>query len=426
MHRERRGLSGGSVLLLVACAAAAIGIFIFLQLAGKDSPVASMRLEDIAGYVGQALRVPDDDGAALPQQTLHLSLASGTQAPQAYPTLSNDPISITMTIGGMLRFESDIQASQDFVSDEQGILDPLKSRLNADLNVMGLDQALIGADDPVSDVLLPIEALDMIKLTGINALVMTGEKILDRGLAAVQTTLDAIIARRMRAIGLGEGKVTGFRINGLSISWLHASERLSAAGRQATSEEERASIMLPYNVETLVGQVAALKEQADIVIVSLNWQTSAGQNPTAAQRTIAHRLGQAGADMIVGMGGEQVQGLELYQLKDGGDKRRDVLIAYNLGNILTEKRNKRELLAGALLHLTITYDPRNKDLSYDSLSYSPSYVRKWSDGAKQRFQVLLSAEIPPEDMSKTQREQMVRSLELIKEAFAGSPAALQR
>jgi poly-gamma-glutamate capsule biosynthesis protein CapA/YwtB (metallophosphatase superfamily) len=289
-----------------------------------------------------------------------------------------------------------------------------------------LDQALTSADDPVSDVQMPVEALDMIKAAGINALVMTGEKILDGGLAAAQSTLDAITARRLRAIGLGEGKVTNFRINGLSISWLHASEMLSAASRKATSDDERASFMLPYHPDQLAEEVTALKRQSDIVIVSLNWQTLAGQTPTAAQRTIAHRMGQAGADMIVGMGGEQVQGLELYQLEEKGGERRDVLIAYSLGNTLTENRNKRELLSGALVHLTLTYDPRNKTLSYDSLSYSPSYVRNWTAQGKQRFQVLLSAETPPVDMPKTQQEQMARSLQLIREAFAASPAVLQR
>jgi hypothetical protein len=426
MHRERRGLSGGTVLMLLVCAAAAIGTFAFLQMAGKDSPAASMQLEEIAGAVGQALRVPDDSSTVAPQQTEQFPLALDTVAIQAYPTISNDPISITMTIGGMLRFDSDIQDSHSFDSGGQGILAPLVPRLHADLNVMGLDQALISAKDQASDVLMPVEALDMIKASGINALVMTGEKILDGGLAAAQRTLDAISARRLRAIGLGEGKVTGFRINGLSISWLHASERLSAAGHKATSDDERTSFMLPYNVDTLIGQVAALKEQADVVVVSLNWQTLAGQTPTAAQRTIAHRLGQAGADMIVGMGGEQVQGLELYQLKEGGDGHRDVLIAYSLGNILTENRDKRELLAGVLVHLTLTYNPKNKTISYDGLSYSPSYVRKWTAEGKQRYQVMLSAETPPDDMSKTQREQMAHSLQLIREAFAGSPAGLQR
>ncbi len=426
MRKERRGLSGGTVLMLVACAVAAIGIFLFLQIAGSGSPAASMRLEEIAGVVGQALRVPDDSGTAAPQQATQLSTAADTAAPQPFPTAKSGPVSITMTIGGMLRFESDIQTSQSFVSDDQGILAPLVPRLNADLNVMGLDQALRDAGDPPSDALIPLEALDLIKAAGINALVMSGEKILDSGLAAAQGTLDAISARRLRAIGLGEGKINGFRINGLSISWLHAGERLSAAGRKATSQDERASFMFPYNADTLIGQVAALKEQADIVVVSLNWQTSAGQTPTAAQRTIAHRLGQAGADMIVGMGGDQVQGLELYQLKEGGDKRRDVLIAYGLGNMLTENRNRRELLSGVLLHLTLTYDPQSKTLRYDSLSYSPSYVRKWTADDNQRFQVLLSAQTPPDDMSKTQREQMARSLQLIQEAFAGSPAQLQR
>ena len=411
--------------MLLLCAAAIIGTVVFLQAVGNDSPAASMRLEEIAGAVGQALRVPDKSATSMPGRTAQVSAATQTAAPQVSADPDSAPVSVTMTLGGMLRFGKDVVASQSFMSGSQSILSPLMPRLQADLIIMGLDQA-VADDGQASDSLMPIEALDLIRQAGINALVLTGEKILDKGLVPAQRTLDALGARGIRPIGFGEDKVTGFRVNGLSIAWLHASDRLSAAGRRATTENERAAYLTAFDVDQLIGQVTALKEQADIVIVSLNWQASSGQTPTAEQRTAAHRLGQAGADLIVGMGGEQVQNMELYQLSGSGEERRDVMIVYGLGNILTENRSKREQLSGTLLHLALTYDPQHKSVSYEKLTYSPSYVRKWTASGKQLFQVLLSAETPPDDMSKTQRDQMSRSLQLIQTAFAGSSAALQR
>ena len=425
MRRKTKGLSVGSVFILVLCIVAIIGIYVFLQAAGIDSPAASMRLEEIAGAVSQALRVPDNSEAALPEQTPQVSGGTQSAAPQAYTAFDYAPVSVTMTLGGMLRFESDIVASQSFISGGQSILSPLLARLQADLVIMGLDQA-VAADKKANDTLMPVDALDLIKQAGINALVLTGGNILDGGLAPAQRTVDALDARGIRAIGLGDGKVTSSRVNGLSIAWLHASDRLSAAGRKATADNERAAYLIAYDVDQMIEQVTALKDQADIVVVSLQWQSSSGQNPTADQRTAAHRLGQAGADLIVGMGGEQVQSIELYQLRGSGGESRDVLIAYGLGNILAENRSKSEQLSGALLHIALTYDPRQKSVSYDSLSYSPTYVRKWTASGKQHFQILLSAEMPPEDMSKTQRDQMLRCLQLIRTAFAGSPATLQR
>lgn len=118
--------------------------------------------------------------------------------------------------------------------------------------------------------------------------------------------------------------------------------------------------------------------------------------------------------------------MELYQLKGSGQESRDVLIAYGLGNILTENRSKRERLSGTLLHIALTYDPRQKSVRYDALSYTPTYVRKWTALGRQHFQVLLSAETPPDDMLKTQRDQMSRCFQLIRNAFLGSPATLQR
>ena len=160
-------------------------------------------------------------------------------------------------------------------------------------------------------------------------------------------------------------------------------------------------------------------------MVSLHWPTSAGAAPSAG-RAAGQAPGAGGRGHDPGPGRRGARRLELYRLPDGQGGEREILIAYCLGNLLSENRSRREAQSGALLHLALTYDPQRRSVRYDSLSYSPTYVRRYTMSGGVYFEVLLSAEQPPENMSKAQRDQMAQSLRIIQEAFSGSPARLQR
>lgn len=417
---RRRRLSFGSILMLLLCAAAIIGLVLFFQAAGGDSPAAAMDLTQIIDTVGEVIRRPLDQPIALVEG----------QTPDPLPTQQivtarpASPISLSLTLGGMARFESDITASQSFI--EGNILSALQPRLHADLNILGIDQVIVPASAQVSDSQMPVAALDMLRGLGIDSLVIAGEKALDQGYQGAQGSLQAMGQRQLRALGFGQGGLSTLKVNGLNIAWLHASQILSSAGQKATSQRERDQLLYPFDADKLTQQVRSLRDSHDIVIVSLNWPTAQDSAPTAVQGTLARRLGQAGADMILGMGGGRIQQLELYRLPDGQGGEREILIAYSLGNILSENRNRREAQSGALLHAFLTYEPARRAVRYDRLLYSPSYVRRYTQGNKVYFQVLLSAEQPPDNMSKAQRDQMAQSLRIVQEAFTGSPAQLQR
>ncbi len=77
--------------------------------------------------------------------------------------------------------------------------------------------------------------------------------------------------------------------------------------------------------ERLIAQVAAAAEEADFVIVSLHWGTEYDATADSSQRSLAHKLIDAGADLILGHHPHVIQGLEIY--KDG-------LIAYSLGDFI--------------------------------------------------------------------------------------------
>ncbi len=75
----------------------------------------------------------------------------------------------------------------------------------------------------------------------------------------------------------------------------------------------------------LLADVAAANRKADYVIVSFHWGKEYEPRANYEQRKLAHRVVDAGADLVIGHHPHVIQGLELY---------RNRLIAYSLGDFV--------------------------------------------------------------------------------------------
>lgn len=89
--------------------------------------------------------------------------------------------------------------------------------------------------------------------------------------------------------------------------------------------EDRPGIASMKDADVLIKQVEAAREDNPdaLIVLSLHWGVEASLTPTARQRDIAHRLVDAGADLILGHHPHRLQGIEIY-------KGRPVF--YSLGN----------------------------------------------------------------------------------------------
>lgn len=90
-------------------------------------------------------------------------------------------------------------------------------------------------------------------------------------------------------------------------------------------------------------QITSLGKKVDVVIVSLHWGKEGTYYPANYQQSIAHRMIESGADIVVGHHTHTLQGIEFYK---GG------LIAYSLGNFLFASRSAR--LASAILEVQVS------------------------------------------------------------------------
>ncbi|MBN9164008.1 MAG: CapA family protein [Myxococcales bacterium] len=78
---------------------------------------------------------------------------------------------------------------------------------------------------------------------------------------------------------------------------------------------------------------AARRDGADLVIASLHWGNEYERAPRRDQIEAAHRIVEAGADLVIGHHPHVLQRVERMRARDG----REALIAYSLGNLLSNQ-----------------------------------------------------------------------------------------
>ncbi|MEO7001749.1 MAG: CapA family protein, partial [Ktedonobacterales bacterium] len=100
--------------------------------------------------------------------------------------------------------------------------------------------------------------------------------------------------------------------------------------------------LAPIDAQTLPADIAAARQQADLVIPYFHWGIEYTKDPTPAQQTPAHVAIDAGADMVLGNHPHWIQGIETYKGK---------LIIYSMGNFIFDQDWSEATLEGMLLHL---------------------------------------------------------------------------
>jgi len=112
--------------------------------------------------------------------------------------------------------------------------------------------------------------------------------------------------------------------------------------------------------DQLVEAVSALKDEVDLIIVSLHWGTEYSDYPLEVQRETAHRLVDAGAKLVLGHHPHCLQGMEVYK---------DSLIAYSLGNFVYDKQRLSKCQETVLLKIFF------KDLTIEKAEIIPVMIK---------------------------------------------------
>jgi hypothetical protein len=202
------------------------------------------------------------------------------------------------------------------------------------------------------------EALAALSAAGVDVASMANNHALDYGRARLPSTMRAVRAAGrseppLSVVGIGRDAEEAFRPAVVEVGdTVVATLAASLADQDPTADPTghwaatgaRSGIADAADPSRLLAAVRRADEDADVVVVYLHWGIQGARCPSPDQRSIATRLVERGADVVVGSHAHQLQGAG--RLGEG-------YVSYGLGNFAWYSPGTDETSRTGVLTLTI-------------------------------------------------------------------------
>jgi len=176
-----------------------------------------------------------------------------------------------------------------------------------------------------------------LKYAGFDVLSLANNHVLEHGKEALLDTIYTLEKNNINYVGVEkyDRKPVVMEVKGKKISFL-----------AYCLIEEPTAFNSVKTIDEILDDIRKYKDSGDINIVSLHWGTEFMPYPSQHQIELAHKIIDAGADIILGHHPHVLQGIEHYRQK---------VIAYSLGNFVFDMQEgtSRESI---ILKITISAD----------------------------------------------------------------------
>ena len=186
---------------------------------------------------------------------------------------------------------------------------------------------------------------------GMRVVAMSNNHAYDKGAEGIAATRRfwASMPDDVVTTGLWEGEADYDRIpiqeqDGVKIAWLAYTESTNGLPPPQGAE---ANIIYTSQEDVIQHQIELARQQADVVAVGVHWGTENSHVVNDAQRALAQKMADWGADIIIGTHPHVVQAIETLASADG----RQVPVAYSLGNFVST-----QVQADNLIGIILTFD----------------------------------------------------------------------
>ena len=364
---------------------------------------------------------PAASAAPTPERTTAVPPPSATPSPAPSPTPAPGG-SFTLTAGGTVALEMAVR--QAGYSKSTGsyvftdVFSLISGSIEADLSYVELENLVI-AGASVSALIAPEEVMSMLSAGGLDYVALGFNKVYEQGWNGLTSTRLAAESVGLELFGVHNTEdeaVQLHEVNGIRVALLHCVESLSDKSRSAMKKDGRSWAV--STADSIAGEIEAARAAgAQCVIVSVHWGTRDKNTVSKAQKTLAQKIADAGADVIIGSGARVAKSVEWLDTQRNGQAAR-CLCAYDLGCLLSESR-KAMHLAGMLLHLQISCDSKGT-VRIDRVSYTPTYFWRYKQGSAYGYRLLASNATAPDGMSADEKKNMQSALKRIQSLMEAS------
>jgi poly-gamma-glutamate synthesis protein (capsule biosynthesis protein) len=256
---------------------------------------------------------------------------------------------------GTLRFFGDVMLTRTVGTQIDFHGDPHYPFLAISSTIQKADIAFANLEDPISSRgvdqknTIPLRAnpkvAEGLRYAGFDVLSVANNHIWDWGSDALQDTLDLVHQVGIATIGAGHNEDEAnapfiTTVHGTKIAYLGYTPFFSG-NFEAHGDAPGTS---HFDVAKIKQTIQALRSQVDVIVVSLHWGDEFHAHANDFQRTTAHALVDAGADLIIGHHPHVIEEVEQY--KKGW-------IAYSLGNFVFDQVNATSTSEGLLVEAKV-------------------------------------------------------------------------
>lgn len=294
----------------------------------------------LAAITAETQRV-ERTGAVGPMLSLPGWPAEPDQARRPAPPAPSEPITL-LFVGDVL-----LTGDRDYLSAVSGLLEEadyavgnLESRISerGERIALKLDERGRALHNEFFFRAPPIQA-ERLAQAGFDAMTLANNHIMDYGAEALLDTLRLLDEAGVAHAGAGEDLEAArqpivAQVGGLTLAILAYVDAATLPGTCgfAASATEAGTVFVQGDdagrpcaatTDLLRGEIGALRDRVDFIIVSFHWGTETKSDPDPLQRNLARTAIDAGADLIIGHHPHVLQGVEIYRGRP---------IVYSLGN----------------------------------------------------------------------------------------------
>lgn len=257
--------------------------------------------------------------------------------------------SIRLAFGGNASFQG---LESDWVNDPEALLREVAPLFaGADFAMVTLEAALGSGGSPVDKAQTfqaPREVLIALRAAGIHAATMANDHGMDFGREGFDDSLRVSEELWFPVIGIGNNDTEAYSpirsdIDGTQLTIFAANDvfddRFESEWTATPNQGGLASITGDH-LDRFVQLISAEAETADVVVVYLHFGPEDDSCPTDRQSSVAQRLIDAGADVIIGAHSQQLQGMGY---RNGG------FVAYGLSNVIASPQTESGRRTGVLV-----------------------------------------------------------------------------
>ncbi|NGZ75740.1 CapA family protein [Saccharibacillus sp. VR-M41] len=284
---------------------------------GQPESEASGQAEASASEEPAGTRSPAPEAAEPPKK----AASSGAGGPV-----------VNLTFAGDVIFSGKVQS----VLEQQGYDYPytyVRNRFKSDdLTVINLETPVTSGNTTGADKTFvfksPPEALAPLKDAGVDVVNLANNHTLDQGIPGLLDTIANLDKNGIAHVGAGKNASAAYapvyvERKGVKIAIVGVSRVLPETSWAAGPNHPGAASA--YDPEAAARAVEEAKRNADVVVAVVHWGKERVDMPDGNQTTLARRMIDAGADLIIGGHAHVLQGFEQYKGK---------WIAYGTGNFI--------------------------------------------------------------------------------------------